>query len=67
MQERFGTGSKWQVIDHGHGGHLHIRSVDPEIQAQMPVSGRTFIQVGPIETFVNEVKKFLRGEPNSLG
>jgi hypothetical protein len=42
------------------------REIDPEIQARMPVSGRTFIEVGPIEYFVTEIKKLLSGEPNDL-
>lgn len=44
-----------------------VHDVDPEIQAQMPASGKNFFQVGPIESLVDEVKKFLKGEPNSLG
>jgi hypothetical protein len=57
----------WHKEEVGHTGHfIDVREVDPEIQAKMPVSGRTFLQVGPIEYFVNEVKKLLRGEPSEL-
>ena len=48
------------------GGTIMVRAIDPEIQAQMPVSGRTFLQVGPVEYFVREVKKLLMGKPNDL-
>jgi hypothetical protein len=48
------------------GGIIEVRAIDPEIQAQMPVSGRTFLQVGPVEYFVGEVKKLLMGKPNDL-
>ena len=44
----------WHKEEVGHTGHfIDVREVDPEIQAKMPVSGRTFLQVGPIEYFVN--------------
>lgn len=48
------------------GGTIMVRAIDPEIQAKMPVSDRTFLQVGPIEYFVGEAKKLLKGKPNDL-
>jgi hypothetical protein len=57
----------WYKEEVGHTGHfIDVREIDPKIQAQMPVSGRTFLQVGPIEYFVGEVKKLLMGKPNDL-
>jgi len=58
---------EWKKVGVG-AGHCEVTHVDPCIIAQMPPPGsRTFIEVGPIEVVINEIKKFLRGEPNSLG
>jgi hypothetical protein len=57
----------WHKEEVGNSGHfIDVRAIDPKIQAQMPVSGRTFLQVGPVEYFVGEVKKLLMGKPNDL-
>ena len=59
---------EWKKVEVGAGHFYEVARVDPRIVAQMPPPGsRTFIEVGPIEVVINEIKKFLRGEPNSLG
>jgi hypothetical protein len=67
MIERNQSSSGWYREEVGHTGHfIDVRKIDPKIQAQMPVSGRNFLEVGPVEWFVNELKKLVRGKPNDL-
>lgn len=59
---------RWHKEISSDGSVTETKEVDPEIQAKMPPSGsRTFIEVGPIETLLIQIKKLLKGEPNSLG
>jgi hypothetical protein len=57
----------WHKVEVGNTGRfIDVKDVDPKILALMPISGRNFLEVGPIEWFVNELKKLVRGKPNDL-
>ena len=50
----------WTVEDRGNGCVVWSKVVDPKIQAKMPVSGRTFLQVGPLEIVRDRLAEFIR-------
>jgi len=57
----------WHKQEVGHTGcFIESKDIDPKILALMPDSGRNFLEIRPIEWFVNELKKLVRGKPNDL-
>lgn len=49
----------WKKIEVSPGHFVNVRPTDPEIVAKMPPSSRTFLQVGPIELIIHDIKKAL--------
>jgi len=55
-----------EIMADGH--KITVGSSSSEIVAKMPPPGsKLLFQMGSVEIFIGEVKKFLRGELNSLG
>lgn len=50
---------KWRRVEISKGHFIETRSIDPKIQAQMPETSKTFVQVGPIELIIHDIKKAL--------
>jgi len=49
----------WKKVEVGNGHFIYEKPIDPEIQAKMPKTSRTFVQVGPIELIIHDIKKAL--------
>jgi hypothetical protein len=49
----------WKRVEIAKGDTLHVRAVDPEIMKKMPKTTKTFIQVGPVELLIHDIKKLL--------
>ncbi|QQG41982.1 MAG: hypothetical protein HYV90_01560 [Candidatus Woesebacteria bacterium] len=49
----------WQRIEIGTDHFIEVRPIDPKVLAEMPETSRTFLQVGPIELIVHDIKKLL--------
>ena len=56
--------SPWRTERIGPSAVIHVREIDPKIQARMPIETRTFMDVGPIELAITDIKRGIR---NLLG
>lgn len=51
--------TQWRTEVIGPSAVVRVREIDPEIQAQMPTETRTFMDIGPFELAIRDLKKFL--------
>ena len=59
-QETKESGREWHKVDIGNGHLIDTKTIDPEIMAQMPKTVRLFWEIGPLEIFMEDIKRLFK-------
>ena len=59
-QETKKSGRKWHKVDIGNGHFIDVKTIDPEIMAQMPKTVKLFWEISPFETLMEDINRLFK-------